>query len=50
MKKLAFFAVALATPAAAHPAGAAGHLPHTAYLVAVIAVGVAMAIYNARKA
>ena len=50
MKKLAFFAAALATPAAAHPAGAAGHLPHTAYLIAAISIGVAMAIYNARKA
>ena len=50
MKKLAFFAAILATPALAHPAGAAGHMPHTAYLVAAIAVGLALAIYNARKA
>ena len=50
MKKLAFFAATLASPALAHPAGAAGHMPHTAYLAAAIAVGLALAIYNARKA
>ena len=50
MKKLAFFAATLATPALAHPAGEAGHMPHAAYLAAAVAVGVALAVYNARKA
>jgi len=50
MKYLAIIATTLATPALAHPATAAGHLPHTAYLVAAIVVGLALAIYNARKA
>ena len=50
MKKLALFAAIFATPAAAHATGAAGHLPHAAYLVGVIAIGLALAFYNARKA
>jgi len=49
MKKLAFFAVALATPAAAHPAGAFGHLPHWSVLTVFIGIGLSMAVYNAHK-
>ncbi len=49
MKKLAFFAVALATPAAAHPAGAFGHLPHWSVLTVILGIGLTMAVYNAVK-
>jgi len=49
MKKLAFFAVALATPAAAHPAGAFGHLPHWSVLTVFVGIGLTMAVYNAFK-
>jgi len=49
VKTLAIFATTLATPVLAHPAGAAGHLPHWAYLAAVISFGVALAVRNAIK-
>ena len=49
MKTLVILAATLATPALAHPAGAAGHTPHVAYLVAVIGLGIALAVRNAIK-
>jgi len=49
MKKLAFFAAPLATPALAHPAGAAGHLPHWSVLTVILGIGLTMAVYNAFK-
>ncbi len=49
MKKLAFFAATLATPALAHPDGALGHLPHWSVLTVIIGIGLTMAAYNAFK-
>lgn len=49
MKTLAIIVATLATPALAHPAGAAGHMPHWAYLTVVIGLGVALAVRNAIK-
>ncbi len=49
MKFLTLIAATLASPALAHPAGIAGHVPHAAYLAIVIGLGIALAIRNAIK-
>ena len=49
MKSLTIFAALMASPALAHSGTAVGHVPHVAYLVAVLALGVALAARNALK-
>lgn len=49
MKTLTLLAATLATPALAHSATGGVHIPHVAYLVVVIALGVALAVRNAFK-
>lgn len=49
MKTLAFFAASLATPALAHPGTNGVHMPHWTYIAVVVALGIALAVRNARK-
>ena len=49
MKTLTILAATLATPALAHSAAGGTHIPHIAYLVVVIGLGVALAVRNAIK-
>ena len=49
MKTLVTLSALVATPALAHPASAAGHMPHWAYVAVVVSLGVALAVRNALK-